>query len=116
MIKNFLNSKKEEIKNCHDGEGTLKHITVFEDDELKSNLRFINYTILPPGTSIGTHQHGNDEEVYVILEGNGEMTLSSKIHKVKSGDVVLNKPYGIHSLTNTSRTEMRILVFEVAID
>ena len=74
---------------------------------------FIIYSELKPGTSIGYHTHENNEEVYVILEGRGTMTIDGQKHEIVAGDVILNKPYGSHGLENTSDTNLKIIVFEV---
>jgi len=109
-IKNFYELTPS-LSRCHDGEGLVKIVSVF-DKTLASHLRFIHYTCLPPGTTIGLHKHGNDEEVYVILEGMGEMDVDGVRSPVKPGDVILNVPFGTHALYNTSPdVELRILVF-----
>jgi uncharacterized cupin superfamily protein len=114
-IRNFLNASLKDEPKCHDGEGVLKHISLFGSGDFSSKLRFINYTILPPGTSIGVHRHGNDEELYVILEGQGLMEVDGEKKEVKAGDIILNKPYGEHGLTNNSFADLKVLVFEVGI-
>ncbi len=115
QIKNFYEVELEDLNNCHDGVGVLKHKELFSGEEFKSGLRFMNYTILPPGTTIGDHKHENDEEIYVVLEGKGIMHLDGNSFEVKSGSVIRNKPYGTHGLVNTGDSDMRVLVFEVAI-
>lgn len=114
-IRNYLQSPLEDLPNCHDGVGVLKNITLFSKEDFQSPLRFLNYTILPPGTTIGVHPHGNDEEIYIILEGNGQMTLDGDSFPVQAGSVILNRPFGEHGLDNTSDTVMKILVFEAGI-
>ena len=111
MIKNFLEAVST-LSNCHDGIGEIKIANLF--DSFSTNMQFFHYTVLPPGTSIGLHKHGNDEEFYVILEGDGEMELDDALHIVKTADIIKNKPFGSHSLKNISDlNELRILVFEV---
>jgi len=113
MISNFLSAKPADIPNCHDGEGTIQFVEIF--NRFTTPVRHFHYTILPPGTSIGAHKHGNDEEFYVILEGTGQMLDEGEIKPVQAGDVIMNPPHGEHGLTNTSATEpLKILVFEVA--
>jgi mannose-6-phosphate isomerase-like protein (cupin superfamily) len=112
-IKNFLTSELEPAGSMHDGIGTLKHVSLFANSEFTTNIRFINYTILPPGTSIGLHEHGDDEEMYIILEGDGIMTVDGEQREVHAGDIVINRPFGTHGLENNSHAELKILVMEV---
>ena len=112
MIKNFYQMEPAMIENCHDGKGTIKCVEVFK--QFATQMQFFHYTVLPPGTTIGSHKHGADEEFYVILEGVGEMEVDGTKQPVSAGDVIINKPFGTHGLCNTSDTEdLRILVFEV---
>ncbi len=112
MIRNFQ-SAPFAWGAAHEGKGQVKNAVLYGDGDFSTNLRFVIYTELPPGTSIGYHAHGNDEEVYVILEGRGTMTIDGESHEVRAGDVILNKLYGSHGLENTSGAVLKILVFEV---
>ncbi|MCL2363430.1 MAG: cupin domain-containing protein [Defluviitaleaceae bacterium] len=112
MIRNFLTATPTDVPNCHDGEGTIQVVEIF--DQFATAMPYFHYTVLPPGTSVGLHQHGNDEEFYVILEGNGIMTDEGQDKPVTAGDVIKNPPYGEHALVNISATEpLKMLVFEV---
>ena len=112
-IKNFLKMKPK-VAVCHDGEGLINVVSIFDKEDLDTPLQFIHFSTLPPNTSIGLHKHGDDEEVYVILEGTGVMEVDGQKTQVTQGDTILNKPYGAHALYNTSdNADLKILVFEV---
>jgi len=113
-IKNFLDKQPVE-ETCHGGEGKIKIVNIF-DNELSVPLSFVHYTVLPPSTSIGLHTHKNNQELYIILEGSGITELDGEKTSVKKGDVLLNKPFGAHSLYNTSDSdELKILVMEAEV-
>ncbi|MDF2542883.1 MAG: mannose-6-phosphate isomerase [Herbinix sp.] len=114
-IKNFYEAKLQDLPNCHDGIGILRCVELFSKDEFQSGIQFFHHTILPPNTTIGVHQHGKDEEIYIVLEGTGIMTLDDQTYDVKPGSVIVNKPHGSHGLTNTGSSELKLIVFEVAI-
>lgn len=114
QIKNFLEMPLGDLVGCHEGEGVLKHVEVFSGEEFDTNIRFFNYTILPPGTTIGNHEHGNDEEVYIVLEGEGMFYLDGTEYPVKAGSVMKNNPFGTHGLRNTGDCDLKLLVFENA--
>jgi len=112
MIKNFYEIEPRLQTNCHGGEGTIKIANIIE--KFATPMQFFHYTTLPPGTSIGLHKHGNDEEFYVVLSGEGEMEVDGEKQNVTAGAVIMNKPFGTHGLRNTSATDdLNILVFEV---
>ena len=112
IIKNFFEAPSE-LKPCHDGQGLVKHVSLFQHEHFDTNLRFILTIDLPPGGSVGYHTHGEDEEVYVILEGRGIMTVNDEKRDVRAGDVILNKPGWSHGVENTGEDDLKIFVFEV---
>lgn len=95
----------------HDGNGSAKNVSILGQADFSTALQFVNYTEMPPKTSIGLHKHGNDEEVYVVLEGKGVMTVNDEKRNVGDGDLILNKPFGTHGLENTGDSTLKILVF-----
>lgn len=114
-VRNFLTQPLEKLEHCHDGKGVLNHISLFGSCDFTTNIEFINYTILLPGTSIGEHKHGNDEELYIILEGTGLMNVDGETRLVNAGDIIVNKPFGTHGLENNSERDLKILVIGVCI-
>ena len=98
----------------HSGEGNAREVRVFSEKDFDTNLRFIIHSELAPGTSVGYHKHGDNEEVYVILAGRGLMTVNDEKRDVGPGDVIVNKPGWSHGLENTGDETLSMLVFEVA--
>lgn len=111
MIRNFLEQPMEKTS-IHGGQGLCDHCSVFTAEDFDAPLRFINYTVVPVGGNYGLHKHGNDNEVYVLLEGEGEYTQDGVTEKVKTGDIMLNAPYAVHAIANTGMRPMRLLIFE----
>lgn len=100
---------------AHDGEGYLSFARLATRAALSGACNFIDFTSMPPGSSIGLHTHGMDEEeFYLILEGEGTMHRDGQTFLVRPGDLVRNRPGGTHSLLNTGLTELKLFVFEVA--
>jgi quercetin dioxygenase-like cupin family protein len=97
---------------AHDGSGLVRAARVLGRPD--GPLRFVDLVVLPPGTTIGSHEHGDDEELYVVIEGEGVMTLDGRSFAVTAGDVVANPPRGRHGLRNDSDRDLRIVVVDVA--
>lgn len=112
LIRNFLEVplKPEAI---HGGQGLCPHACVIRAEELDTPLRFVNYTVLPPQASFGDHVHGDDNELYIVLEGEGVYTVNGKASPVKTGDILVNPRFATHAIENTGKTDMRLLVMEV---
>jgi len=112
LIKNFYEQIPKR-SSSHGGVGEVLGRSIFEKNELDTNLRFIHYTEILLGSSIGYHEHGNNEEVYIVLRGTGRLTVNGVSKEVKAGDVLMNKPFWSHGLENTGAENLCILVFEV---
>jgi mannose-6-phosphate isomerase-like protein (cupin superfamily) len=60
------------------------------------------------GGQVPWHNH-DQEEVYVIVEGDGEMCLGDERRAVRTGQTVYVPPTVFHQLTNTGATVMRLI-------
>lgn len=68
----------------------------------------MGHSTLYPGGGIPLHHHSN-EEVYVILQGLGEMTVSGEILTVAAGSAVYLPPEVPHALRNTGGEELIVM-------
>lgn len=112
LVRNFFEAEGEP-QVSHAGEGLINHVYCFREDDFDTNLKFILAIDIPVGGSVGYHQHGDNEEVYVILEGRGLLTVNGAEREVRPDDVILNKPGWSHGIKNVTNTNLKILVFEV---
>jgi len=79
--------------------------------------RFIDLVVMPVGGEIVTHTHGpNDEEIYVIVDGLGLVTVDGESTDVGAGDVIVNRPGGTHGLVNVGTSPLRLVVVDVIAD
>jgi mannose-6-phosphate isomerase-like protein (cupin superfamily) len=98
---------------AHDGIGKILTCRV-EAHGVIGAANFIDITVMPPGTSIGLHTHGPaDEEIYVVISGNGRMRLDAEEFAVGPGDVIVNSRCGTHGLINIGSKELRLVVVEL---
>ncbi|WP_027085487.1 cupin domain-containing protein [Cohnella panacarvi] len=98
----------------HEGMGVNEKNRLFSKVDFQSPLDFIDYVIVPPQSSIGVHRHGNNEEIYFIVNGAGNMVLGESEIQIKAGDVIVNPIGGTHGLMNNSDANISILVFQVS--
>ena len=72
-----------------------------------------NVTAVPPGKrAFPSHNHHVNEEMFFILEGEGELHLGDAVHRVRSGDVIACPPGGpetAHQFVNTGSVELKYL-------
>lgn len=104
----------EEIE-AHGGPGRIRFRRVFDADAFQGPWNFVDYAVIPPGASIGRHRHGENEEIYLVLRGEGLMFLDGREFRVRPGSVVLNRAGGTHGLRNDSDEPIALFVVEVAV-
>jgi uncharacterized cupin superfamily protein len=73
-----------------------------------------NVTVLPPRKrAFPFHNHRVNEEMFFVLEGEGEIRIGTGWHAIRQGDVIACPPSGpeqAHQIVNTSATaELRFL-------
>ena len=112
IVRNFLETPSQ-VHAIHEGVGRAKSTRVFNKADFETPLKFVDYLEMESGSSVGNHRHGDNEEVYVVLSGNGVMVVNDERRAVKMGDVILNKPGWTHGLENTAAEPLKLFVFEV---
>ena len=72
-----------------------------------------NLTVVAPGKrNCPFHSHRAEEEMFFILEGNGELRYGDQRHPLRAGDFIACPTGGsetAHQIINTGNTDMRYL-------
>ena len=72
-----------------------------------------NLTVLPPGKSqCPFHSHRAEEEMFLILEGEGELRFGAERYRIRKHDVIAcpaGGPQVAHQIINTGNSDMRYL-------
>ncbi|HJS00071.1 MAG TPA: cupin domain-containing protein [Flavobacterium sp.] len=101
------------------GNGIVYLLQMFEESELTNNRIGAYMVFLNKGDQAGFHTHGtrNEEELYIVMHGEGEYTEMTKetgiIRKktLKKGSITAMSQEGFHSLVNT--TDEILIVFVI---
>jgi len=104
--------------NMYGGDGIVYLLQMFADGELINN-RIGAYMILPTSKdSIGFHTHGSrkEQELYIILEGNGqylekrELEAVERNYSVEKGNITTIRGKGFHGIKNTGNSPLIIFL------
>lgn len=72
-----------------------------------------NFTVLPPGKmSCPFHNHHNNEEMFYVIEGAGEVRIGDQRHPIKTGDAICTPAGGretAHHIIITSTQDLKYL-------
>jgi mannose-6-phosphate isomerase-like protein (cupin superfamily) len=66
-----------------------------------AGVDFVSTVTLEPGASVGEHLHPAEEELYLVLEGEGSGLLDGESFAVGPGDAYLCKAGHTHGLLNS---------------
>ncbi len=79
-----------------------------------------NLTVLPPGKAqCPFHSHRGEEEMFFILEGEGELRFGEARYPLRAHDVIacpVGGPETAHQIINTGATTMRYLSLSTLAD
>lgn len=123
MLKKKTNQDVETREAMRGGTGkvTIRHY--LKPEEIRARTRLCAELILPPGASIGPHDHVNEDEIYIIQKGRGLMTdggppgkqdevrpssQGGKEFAVAAGDAILTGQGASHSIKNTGTEDLVI--------
>jgi mannose-6-phosphate isomerase-like protein (cupin superfamily) len=55
----------------------------------------------PPGETVSEHSHADMAEVFLVIRGEGTITVDEALHPLRSGVCVVVEPGEQHTLTNS---------------
>lgn len=110
-----LRSLRGEYTVAHGGKARVEVTRITNLATFGGIWDFIDYVRIPPGASIGLHAHAADEEVYVILRGRGIAEIDGREYRVGEGHLLVNPPFGQHSLLNDGDSCLELLVLQVPV-
>lgn len=85
----------------------------FASRQLGAKKLGYNLTVLPAGKrAFPFHCHSVNEEMFFVVEGEGEVRLGDARHPIRAGDIVACPPGGpetAHQIVNTSQADLKFL-------
>jgi len=79
-----------------------------------------NLTVVPPGrVQCPYHVHHGEEEMFLILEGEGELRFGDRRYPIRKHDVIAcptGGPEVAHQIINTGTTDLRYLALSTLVD
>lgn len=86
-----------------------------KENHCMKGILYTAYAMLQPGKAYEAHSHGDHEEVYYIISGEGEMTVGSEKREIRDGDAVFIPAGDIHTIANTGKDFLTFLAFSAQI-
>jgi mannose-6-phosphate isomerase-like protein (cupin superfamily) len=65
---------------------------------------------IPPDDELGDEVHDSADQIFVIVEGEGDAVVVGKARQVNKNDIVFVRAGAHHNLRNTSREDLKLYV------
>jgi mannose-6-phosphate isomerase-like protein (cupin superfamily) len=78
------------------------------EGKITANGFMMGYVVIYPGGKVPMHEHEN-EEVYTVLKGSGEMHIGSEVQKMEAISSVYVPSGQPHSLVNTGSEDLEMM-------
>lgn len=65
------------------------------------------YVVLDPGEEVGEHATEAEEELIVVVEGEGEVVRAGSAQAIEAPCVVVVPPHTAHNVRNTSKAPLK---------
>jgi mannose-6-phosphate isomerase-like protein (cupin superfamily) len=99
--------------NEHMGSGRIVFRRLLNFGDFRASVDFVDYTIIPPGSTIGRHEHVGNEEIYFIASGTPVVRINGEEARLEKGSVAVVRSGEWHELVNDTDEEVEILVVQV---
>jgi len=99
----------------HGGAGRIATRHIWGPDDFASSWTFLDHAVLGPESSVGYHYHDALEESFVILGGQGYMTIADRTVAVVPGSATFQAIGEGHGIYNPGPGELEFLRVAVAL-
>jgi mannose-6-phosphate isomerase-like protein (cupin superfamily) len=108
MITRSEGMQPENRQNMRGGKGAVKLEHWFKPEDFGAKVRLCTRMTLAPGSSIGSHTHADEDEVYLVLEGSGRIEENGEWVPIQPGDAILTGKGGTHGVENNGHQPLVI--------
>ncbi|HEY5339056.1 MAG TPA: cupin domain-containing protein [Rhizomicrobium sp.] len=119
MVKPIVNLDDVKFDDVEENGIYMSSRAAISDHIGAKNLGY-NLTVLPPGkVQCPFHAHHGQEEMFFILEGEGELRFGDKRFPIRAHDVIACPPGGAevaHQIVNTGKVPMRYLALSTLVE
>jgi mannose-6-phosphate isomerase-like protein (cupin superfamily) len=102
------------VANYHGGQGTVQYRRALDSDVFLTNWAYMDHLLIPSGASDGMHYHAGVEEIYYVLNGDGEVHVNDETAEIHKGDAVPIRFNEAHSFVNHGAGDLELMVLGIS--
>jgi len=103
----------EVLEANHGGLGPIHFRRLLTELDFLAPVDFVDFTVIPPGSTIGFHEHRGNDELYFIASGAPLMRVGDEHRRLVRGSVSVVHSGESHQLINDTQENVEILVIQV---
>lgn len=84
----------------------VRNKILMDAGELGSRNMSVTWLEVPEGIDQELHSHEEVEQIYIVVNGRGTMTVAGDTQEVGEGDLVLVPPATDHSISNSNAADL----------
>lgn len=111
MVIYFDDLETEKLSSPRGGCGTGEAFIFDKIVGMGGKIKAFNMMVLDADSEIGYHQHTNDWEAYLLLDGSGSYNDNGEVVNVKEGDLMICKKGESHGIKSLDGKEIYFLAF-----
>lgn len=109
MIKRAEEMVKDFNEQMRGGKGTVEVMHIFKQNELKGRARLFAKITINPSCSIGLHKHENEEEIFYVIRGWGQVDDNGVKNRINAGDALITGDGASHSVENIGNEPLELM-------
>jgi mannose-6-phosphate isomerase-like protein (cupin superfamily) len=102
------------IANYRGGQGTVLYRRALDADVFLTNWAYVDHLLIPPGASEGQHYHKGVEEIYYVLNGDGQVQVNGETADIHKGDGVPIRFNETHSFVNNGSGDLELMIVGIS--
>ena len=103
----------QKVERNHGGTGPIEFRRLLTRSDFAAPIDFVDFTVIPPGSTIGIHQHNGNEEIYFIAAGNPLVGVDDQETRLTRGSIAVVRSGQTHHLLNDTGENVEIFVIQV---
>ena len=109
MIRRSDDIKERRVQNARGGDNEVIFYDWMKPEDAKGHGRLFSKLVIPPGASIGYHEHSGDFEAFYVISGEATIDDNGKTEVLKAGDMAICKDGEGHGTRNNGSEDLVLI-------